>query len=201
MKTKITLNEDLFPSFVELEPLELSIDEIEPEGPTQGIETGIANIIHDLIIDENEAIQGYNNAKANMEQYPELINILNDIANEEFNHIGMLEKALSVVSPNEEKIDEGELEATQELSEGFVDPEPSSPEITAERLDVLEKAVQKAINQCKIIQNTTPVKISREVRLLLIQLNKNLDKVQELILVNDDDLEDKVVEDDVLDEI
>ena len=66
---------------VETPPIEVS--EIQPETPKEGADMGIANLIHDLIIDENEAIQGYNNAVANMEDYPELQKIMQDIAGEE----------------------------------------------------------------------------------------------------------------------
>jgi len=93
----------------------LSLDEVEPEGPAPDV-IGISNIIHDLIIDENEAIQGYNNAQANMQEFPDLIEIMQSIASEELVHIGELQKALEMVSPNASKIKEGEQEASEIIS-------------------------------------------------------------------------------------
>jgi len=116
-KLRLTLNEDdqEVPS-VETEVV--SDNKIEPEGPKQGVETGIANVIHDLIIDENEAIQAYNNAAANMEDYPELQKLMSDIAGEEFTHIGELQKALELlISPNASNINKGEVETEDNLDE------------------------------------------------------------------------------------
>lgn len=115
------LNEDIFDN-IELEVPDVEVDtieasELEPEGPELGEDTGIVNIIHDLIIDENEAIQGYNNAAANMESYPELVEIMHDIAGEEYAHIGELQKALELLSPNVENIKEGEVEVELETTE------------------------------------------------------------------------------------
>ena len=121
----LVLNEDLFDeisgtmsSIPEVETEIIADSEIEPDGPAQGEATGIANLIHDLIIDENEAIQGYNNAAANMENYPELQKIMHDIAGEEFAHIGELQKALELISPNAEKIAEGEAETEEAVDSG-----------------------------------------------------------------------------------
>jgi len=124
------LNEDLFDDLAnitqqtQVEPAIPAVEtevvtdaEIAPEGPQEGADVGIANIIHDLIIDENEAIQGYNNAIANLESRPELKPILQDIANEEMNHIGMLEVALELLSPNAADIEEGKVEAEGELND------------------------------------------------------------------------------------
>ena len=114
------LNEDMFDDIeleipdVEVETIEAS--KLEPEGPELGEDTGIANLIHDLIIDENEAIQGYNNAAANMESYPELVEIMHNIAGEEYAHIGELQKALELLSPNVANIEEGEVEVELESS-------------------------------------------------------------------------------------
>lgn len=104
----------------------LEVSEIQPETPKEGADMGIANLIHDLIIDEHEAILGYNAAIANLETRPELIPIMQDIANEEMNHIGMLEKALEIISPNATNIPEGAEEAKVELADES-EEDPGSP--------------------------------------------------------------------------
>ena len=94
---------------------------LEPEivnAQVDDTDTGIANLIHELIIDENEAIQGYNDAIATLKNCgdDELIKIFQDIANEEYNHIGMLEKALELVSPGACNRLNGEAEADSKIS-------------------------------------------------------------------------------------
>lgn len=117
---KGTLKESVYSDIIG-EPLKaveqpaLTVEEVEAEGPTPD-NIGIANLIHDLIIDENEAIQGYNNAQANMESYPELVELMQDIASEELVHIGELQQALEKISPNASKIKEGEQEASEIIS-------------------------------------------------------------------------------------
>jgi len=119
------LNEDLFDelelnnqensnaSIPNVESDVVSETEIKPDGPDIGLDTGIANLIHDLIIDENEAIQQYNGAAVNMEKYPELQKLMHDLAGEEFIHVGELQKALEMLSPNAANIAEGEVESEE----------------------------------------------------------------------------------------
>lgn len=83
---------------------------------------GIANQLINLINDEWEAIDGYNNAIANFTSYPEFIEVIQDISNEENNHIGMLQELLKKVSPNAETIEAGQEEANIELTEAVNDP-------------------------------------------------------------------------------
>ena len=141
------LNEDAFDDIKQEVPdVETDIvtdTDIMPEGPEAGVDTGIANIIHDLIIDENEAIQGYNIAIANMETRPELIPILQDIANEEMNHIGMLEVALEMVSPNTDEINAGEAEAEETLDNSEEIPKDTSIEKEQEEV---EESLNESIN-------------------------------------------------------
>lgn len=88
-----------------------------PETPEVGVATGVSNLLIDLINDEWEAIQGYNNFLVNCDEYPEMAVVIQDIANEENNHVGMLQELLSKISPNAETIKEGEKEAEEELTE------------------------------------------------------------------------------------
>lgn len=98
---------------------EESIEDIL-EGPKPGIESGVADLILSLINDENEAIQGYISFKASLgdiEQKEAYEQIIDDIMNEEMNHIGMLQMLLKQVSPNTEIIAQGEEEAEDVLSD------------------------------------------------------------------------------------
>lgn len=142
----LKLNEDLFDN-QEIPAVETEVvtdTDIMPEGPEQGADTGIANIIHDLIIDENEAIQGYNNIIANLETRPELIPIMQDIANEEMNHIGMLEVALEMLSPNVEGIKEGEAEAEETLD--TIKTPVNTEESDNIETDIKEESLTESIN-------------------------------------------------------
>lgn len=118
------LNEDLFENYLiedeevpAVETKVLTDSEIKPTGPAQGTDTEIANLIHNLLVDENQAIQGYNNAAASMVDYPELQKIMHDIAGEEFAHIGKLQKVLEIISPNAANIEKGEVESEENLAD------------------------------------------------------------------------------------
>ena len=91
--------------------------EMIPETPKEGAESGIAAVINKLIIDEWEAIQGYNDAivNAEMEGYSNIANVLTEIANEENMHVGQLQKALETISPQTDSIKKGEDEAEKQL--------------------------------------------------------------------------------------
>lgn len=85
--------------------------------PEPGPEAGIASLINKLIVDEWEAIQGYNDAivAAETEGYSDIAQVLRDIANEENLHVGQLEQCMKTISPNAESIDQGEVEAEGQL--------------------------------------------------------------------------------------
>lgn len=96
---------------------EKEVEEI-PETPTTPDEFGAATIINNLIQDEWQAIQGYNDAVATfstMGMDDNIINIFKDIANEENIHVGQLQKALEAVSPNADSIKVGEKEGAEQL--------------------------------------------------------------------------------------
>lgn len=96
---------------------EVTTTETTPETPTVGPELGIAGVINSLIIDEFEAIDGYNSAIATAEEegMTDIVNVLKDIANEENLHVGQLQTCLTKVSPNAQSIDDGQVEAQQQL--------------------------------------------------------------------------------------
>jgi len=141
----LKLNEDLFDdvsseAIPNIAEPDIDADELELSGPAQGEDTGIANVLHDLIIDAHKAVQNYNNAIANLENHPEIIPIIEELANDSMHHIGKLEVALKLLSPNAENIEVGEEEANQVindsnddfLEEGLyddVDPVPQQPNL------------------------------------------------------------------------
>ena len=124
-------------------------EEIKPSPETNDA-MGIAATLNSLIRDEWEAIDGYNSSISTYRAMQEdgvedstidfgaLIKILEDIAQEEMNHVGMLQKAMETVSPNAEEIKGGEEEAEETLGETpkeevtDIDVETSSEEETVE---------------------------------------------------------------------
>ena len=108
------------------EDLESEKEELEaiPDTPTTPDEFGAASLINALIQDEWQAIQGYNDAIATLSTTDidtDIINIFKDITNEENIHIGQLQKALEMVSPNVSSISEGEQEGAEQLEEPDTD--------------------------------------------------------------------------------
>lgn len=97
---------------------EVTTTETTPGTPTVGPELGIAGVINSLIIDEFEAIDGYNSAIATAEEegMTDIVNVLKDIVNEENLHVGQLQTCLTKVSPNAQSIDDGQVEAQQQLN-------------------------------------------------------------------------------------
>ena len=100
--------------------------EAVPEGPSAGLDSGIADSLIRLINDEWEAIQGYNdfrNMILTMQQngdgdYTEMINVIDEVSNEENLHVGQLQELLKKVSPNTASIAKGEEEAQEQLESG-----------------------------------------------------------------------------------
>lgn len=112
------LHEDFDLDKVESE-LNSSEDKI-PDPPKVGDDMGIANTLNALIQDEWQAIEGYNSAIASiatLDNKEEILNILADIVSEEHVHIGQLQEALKLVSPNAISIAEGEREGASQLEE------------------------------------------------------------------------------------
>lgn len=91
--------------------------EMVPETPQTDSAMGIAGVINNLIIDEFEAIDGYNSAiiTAEKEGITDIVDVLKDIVNEENIHVGQLQTCLTKVSPNAQSIDDGQVEAQQQL--------------------------------------------------------------------------------------
>jgi hypothetical protein len=107
-----------------VEDVEVKVDSVNstekvPEAPKTPEDTGIATILNNLIIDEWEAINGYNSAIATLVDIGKTdgIDVLKDIVNEENVHVGQLQKVLETVAPNVTSIGEGEAEAEEQLED------------------------------------------------------------------------------------
>lgn len=119
MKNKLTLNEDLF-AFVDPVDCEEQSSEEPLSAPQSSVASGMAQVINNLIVDEWDAISGYNSALETvkvqgMEHQEEAIKILTDIVNEENIHVGQLQKLLQLYSPNAESINSGADEADKQI--------------------------------------------------------------------------------------
>ena len=99
-----------------------------PQGPKQGVTTGVADSLIHLINDEWEAIRGYNDfiemVRANLDMennssFEKMLPVINDIVNEENKHVGQLQELLKLISPNATSIDSGARESQQQFK--FVD--------------------------------------------------------------------------------
>lgn len=108
------INEDLF----------LAPQEPSEETPATPEANGVAKLILDAINDESDTIKMYNDLIANTDN-EDIIKIIQDITAEENNHLGMLQKALEIVSPNASNIEDGVEEAQGMITDTQtnVDPE------------------------------------------------------------------------------
>lgn len=92
-----------------------------PETPKPGVETGFSGLLIDAINGEWDTINLYNSIIATLSQekdkkYEAIIAVLQDITNEENIHVGQLQKALELLSPNTSSIADGEKEAQEQIS-------------------------------------------------------------------------------------
>jgi hypothetical protein len=104
---KNMLNESLTESASDAEPIET------------GAAVGVASVLNGLIVDEYEAIEGYNTAIVNAEAegYGDMVKVLTDIQAEENIHVGQLQELMKMVDPNADKAAEGEQEAAEQLND------------------------------------------------------------------------------------
>ena len=95
-----------------------------PEGPKDGLASGVADSLINLINDEWEAIQGYNDFRAMVldmnktgtRDYTHMLEVINEVINEENRHVGQLQELLKEVSPNTASIEKGQEEAKEQLA-------------------------------------------------------------------------------------
>lgn len=97
----------------------LGVEEQEGSMLEPGSDSAMAEIINQLIVDEWEAISGYNSASVTAQQIgaEDAAKLFADIAREEAAHVGELQQLLKSVDENTHAISEGEEEAQQKLDE------------------------------------------------------------------------------------
>lgn len=87
------------------------------EGPNEGAEYGLSELLNSAIQHELETVNEYNvlalNARA--EGFDDLASVIDEINTEENKHIGQLQELLKLVSPNAQAIVAGETEASDDL--------------------------------------------------------------------------------------
>ena len=98
------------------------IDNPSPAATEDELKDGLESMLNMLIRDEYEAIQGYTDMSAMLdnisgEDVAALKSVVKDIQDEEFLHVGQLQKCLELVSDNANKIADGVIEAEEQITE------------------------------------------------------------------------------------
>lgn len=98
------------------------IDNPSPAATENELKDGLESMLNLLIRDEYEAIQGYTDMLAMLDNIAgddvdALKSIVKDIQDEEFLHVGQLQKCLELVSDNANKIADGVIEAEEQITE------------------------------------------------------------------------------------
>lgn len=112
------LNEDISDN------IEAKEDETETDKEV-GVKNGMSALISELIIDEYQAIQGYDNAivtakfeDVSDEDRDAMINILTDIQREENVHVGQLQELLKIFNEGAKKVEDGNQEGKEQIEQG-----------------------------------------------------------------------------------
>lgn len=102
-----------------LEDVSYSLEvEQDFDGPDVGVETGVSGLLLDQISKVAQNINDYNMMRANLEEYPEIDELIQSLADQENETLGKLQSALKSISPNAELIMNGAVEAESELDPG-----------------------------------------------------------------------------------
>ena len=88
------------------------------EGPKEGPEYGLSSLLNDAIQDEFKTIDLYNTlaVTARAEGFENIAKVIEEINIEENRHVGQLQEALKLLSPNASAIDDGEVEGQEQLA-------------------------------------------------------------------------------------
>lgn len=88
-------------------------------GPSIGPEAGLSALLIEAINGEWETINQYNSLAMNAreEGYHEIAAIIDELNTEENKHVGQLQQALKMLSPNANAIEQGEEEAVQQTDD------------------------------------------------------------------------------------
>ena len=117
---KFKLNEDLFDDVVVMEVPEAEAPITVPDtqrGPETPQEVGESSLILNAISDCANNIDNYNVLKVNLTD-PEMIKVIEDIADMENYKLGKLQSLLKKVSPNAESIMNGAVEVEETIDPG-----------------------------------------------------------------------------------
>ena len=99
----------------------LGVEEDKTHVLQPGDDSAMAEIINKLIIDEWEAVSGYNSASVTAQdlQLEEAAKLFSDLSKEELEHVGELQQLLKSFDKNTHSIVDGEEEAKDKLDESF----------------------------------------------------------------------------------
>lgn len=150
MKNKIVLSEDLAVDENEEVKVEDEIEVEDNEVTDKLLDNAIASMINKLIIDEFEAIDGYNSAISTIiSEMPDspIIDVLNDIIAEENVHVGQLQRALLLVSTPAQDIAKGTKEGKEQIDDGEKEEESKEVEKdeveSEEEIEVVEEDIDR----------------------------------------------------------
>ena len=101
----------------------LGVEEDKTAVIEPGKDSAMAEIINKLIIDEWEAISGYNSASVTAQEMGlmDAAELLSDLSKEEVEHVGELQELLKSFDKNTDAIEDGAEEAKDKLEESFED--------------------------------------------------------------------------------
>jgi rubrerythrin len=90
-------------------------------GPTEGPQFGLTELINTAMQNELETVNEYNTLALNArsEGFEDIANVIDEINTEENKHIGQLQELLKTISPNAQAIEVGTVEGEQQLSEAL----------------------------------------------------------------------------------
>lgn len=115
-----TIKEDFVEPVVAVETTIVTPDsDIKKEESPKVEDNGMANSLIEAINDEWKTIQMYNDLIVNATSfgYPDMIETLQDIVNEENVHVGQLQGLLETISPNTSSINDGKEEAQEQITD------------------------------------------------------------------------------------
>lgn len=135
----------------------------ESETPQLGPDSVLASMLNNLIVDEWGTIDAYNSALTYIEQvkqddrtvydYDGIKKILTDIVNEENVHVGQLQSAMQLLSPNTASIDKGTEEGDKQIDE-------------VEGEDTITEAVMEDPNAKEILTKTAEGNVNKLIKQL-----------------------------------
>lgn len=90
-------------------------------GPTEGPQFGLTELINTAMQNELETVNEYNTLALNArsEGFEDIANVIDEINTEENKHIGQLQELLKTISPNAEAIEVGKVEGEQQIDENI----------------------------------------------------------------------------------